>query len=135
MHYSFSVLGLAIILLIGAVAIPASSFLEEILDAIAKFPRLRQSSRFRYACAEWRANSTLQLQRQAHEGLGLGTWSRTNESVPVTIPNENLGVLDISDESHPRLVRPSDRLKTTQLNAEIDDTEPKRNSNITYNEV
>ena len=59
-----------------------------------------------YARAEWQTNTTLQLQRMAHENLGLGTWSRADEGVPVTEMGDRVGVLDISDKKHPRLVRP-----------------------------
>lgn len=38
-------------------------------------------------------NETLQLQRLAHEELGLGTWTRCDKDVPVTTRFERLGVL------------------------------------------
>jgi hypothetical protein len=87
-----------------------STFLEEVVSCVAQVPMLKlsQNRSFMYAYAEWQANSTLQLQRQAHEGLGLGTWSRTNETVPVTEPGDQLGTLDISDRKHPRLVIPEE---------------------------
>lgn len=72
--------------------------------------KLCQDPRFMYAYAEWQANSTLQLQRQAHESLGLGTWSRTDGSIPVTELGDKLGVLDISEKKHPRLMAPPEEM-------------------------
>jgi hypothetical protein len=59
--------------------------------------------------AEWNVTSTLQLQRLAHEGAGFGTWKRTSDGTPVTLPNEPLGVLDFKDSAstHSHLVRAS----------------------------
>ncbi|KAF2623613.1 hypothetical protein BU25DRAFT_308937, partial [Macroventuria anomochaeta] len=50
--------------------------------------------------------STLQLQRIAHENLGLGTWKRTDEQIPVTNKGDILGVFDTTDRKHARLVKP-----------------------------
>ena len=84
-----------------------STFLEQIIAFAAKSSILQRNRKFTYGHAEWQANSTLQLQRIAHESLGLGTWSRTDESIPVNEPGDTLGVLDISDRKHPRLTPPS----------------------------
>lgn len=62
----------------------------------------------KYPYLEWTANSTLQLQRLAHEELGFGTWSEGTETIPVTKPGQLLGSLDISDPKHPILRRPAD---------------------------
>ncbi|KAK0621819.1 hypothetical protein B0T17DRAFT_642089 [Bombardia bombarda] len=43
------------------------------------------------------------LQRMAHEELGMGIWSRCDETIPVTSGNATLAVLDVSDEKHPLL--------------------------------
>lgn len=51
-------------------------------------------------------NETLQLQRLAHEELGLGTWRQCDKDVPVTESRQRLGVLDLSDRRHPRLIAP-----------------------------
>jgi hypothetical protein len=84
-----------------------STILEQTIAFVSKLPNLQRNRKITYGHAEWQANSTLQLQRLAHEGLGLGTWSRTDESVPVTELGDTLGVLDVSDRKHPRLVPPS----------------------------
>lgn len=59
-----------------------------------------------YARLEWTSNEALQLQRMAHEELGLGTWRRCVDAVPVTNRGDRLGVLDISDRDHPTLKAP-----------------------------
>lgn len=59
----------------------------------------------RYAHLEWMSNSTLQLQRLAHEELGLGTWSDGIKEIPTTQPGEVIGCLDITDSQHPVLRR------------------------------
>ncbi|KAF9697639.1 hypothetical protein EKO04_004170 [Ascochyta lentis] len=57
---------------------------------------------------QWQAGSTLQLQRIAHENLGLGIWKRTDEAVPVTRADDLLGVFDTKNLRHARLVQPSE---------------------------
>lgn len=47
----------------------------------------------------------MQLQRLVHESVGLGTWEKTDESVPVTAVGALLGVLDISDPKHAHVAR------------------------------
>lgn len=63
--------------------------------------------RILYQNLEWVSNETLQLQRMAHEELGLGSWSgtATASSIPITAPGEQLATLDISDKRHPILKR------------------------------
>lgn len=97
-----------------------------------KLPSLQRNRKVQYGYAEWQANSTLQLQRLAHENLGLGTWSKTNEAVPVTEPGDTLGVLDISDIQHSRLVAPP--IELTRL---VEDREEQRKTRATarYREV
>lgn len=58
--------------------------------------------------AEWDLSSTLQLQRLAHEGIGAGTWKRTESETLVTLPNQPLGVLDFEEPptGHPYLAKP-----------------------------
>jgi hypothetical protein len=59
-----------------------------------------------YEELEWCMNETFQLQRLAHEEVGLGTWSRTTDFIPVTKPCEELALLDLSYPDHPRLSAP-----------------------------
>lgn len=71
------------------------------------FFRGREENKAMYRRAEWQVHSTLQLQRLAHETLGLGTWSRTTRTIPVTNPGELLGVIDTLDKKKPRFVYPA----------------------------
>ncbi|TDZ20841.1 hypothetical protein Cob_v006238 [Colletotrichum orbiculare MAFF 240422] len=48
-------------------------------------------------------NDVLQLQRLAHEELGVGDWKHGTNMIPVTAENITLAVLDASDPLHPRL--------------------------------
>ena len=80
-------------------------FIEEICGSVLENTRLGQCSRFVQGLAEWRAGSTLQLQRVAHQNLGLGTWKRTDETIPVTLGNDILGVYDASNPKHALLVK------------------------------
>jgi hypothetical protein len=116
-YYSFSVVGICIILCLGGLLIIVGYWIEWITSLAEKWlcvgkRRSRkhnsllmntEGSSQAYSRAEWNATSTLQLQRLAHEALGATTWSRTNEAVPITKNGEKLGVLDISDAYHPVL--------------------------------
>lgn len=73
-----------------------------LLEPISTLTR-RTLGRGSYGDLEWSTNATLQLQRLAHEAIGMGTWRRGTEYVPVTRPGEMLGLLDISNALHPRL--------------------------------
>jgi len=84
-----------------------SILIEHIFALQHQIVFLRESRRFAYGAAEWQAGTTLQLQRLAHEALGLGRWSRADETVPVTEAGETLGVLDVSNAKHARLSQPS----------------------------
>lgn len=88
-----------------------ATFLENIVDLVLKVPGFRDNERLRLAHAEWQAGTTLQLQRLAHEGLGLGAWSKTTGAVPVTRPGDVMGVLDVGNIQHPRLVAPATRME------------------------
>lgn len=88
-----------------------SLYLEELFDMVLQRTPLRNSTRLRRGHAEWKAGSTLQLQRIAHENLGFGTWKRADESIPVTNKGDILGTYKIDDEKHVRLVNLSDERK------------------------
>ncbi|KAF2491600.1 hypothetical protein BU16DRAFT_468495 [Lophium mytilinum] len=116
-YYSFSILGMSIILCVGGFIMLLALFLKDVAKLMNKIRGL-QNSKSAYATLEWQANSTLQLQRIAHESLGLGTWSKTAESIPVTEKNQILGVLDIT-RNHPRLVSAHHT-----INQDVDDETP-----------
>jgi hypothetical protein len=103
-HYSFSVLGVCVILTVGGTLVLFATFLETILAVLFHFQRFREKESLNYAYAEWQVGSTLQLQRIAHESVGAGNWTRATKAVPVTQSDDALAVLDITDREHPRLV-------------------------------
>lgn len=80
-----------------------STFVDELYTTLLKHSRLRENPKLVYSGIEWRAVSTLQTQRLAHENLGLGNWTRTDGAFPVTEHGEVLGSLDITDPKHPRM--------------------------------
>lgn len=103
-HYSFSVLGLSIILTIGGIIQVLAFFLNPLLALLFGFRRYHgyDNDDFEYAYAEWQAGSTLQLQRMAQQGVKAGAWSRATALVPVTKSGDFLAVLDLSECGHPR---------------------------------
>lgn len=100
-YTNFSVFGLAMLLGIGFLIIVVSYTLEPFAVWIQHRRNLDT-----YARLEWTMNETLQLQRLAHEELGLGSWHRCDTDVPVTERLERLGVMDLSEKTHPRLKAP-----------------------------
>jgi len=100
-HSSFSVLGVALLLIIGTMIIAVENSLEIIITWLYKRFNLGGHRR-----VEWCINHTLQLQRLAHEELGFGTWSRTSKQNPITTPNELLAVIDVANPAHPALKIP-----------------------------
>ena len=102
-YYSFSMLGICIILVFGAVIVLMGYLIETLVDLAARLPFLANNRRFQYARLEWQCNSTFELQRLAQESMGVGTWSHGVFSVPVTERGEKLATLDISNAENPRL--------------------------------
>ncbi|KAL9109721.1 MAG: hypothetical protein Q9227_005590 [Pyrenula ochraceoflavens] len=103
-YTNFSLFWLTIVLLIGLVII----LIEFSLESVVVFCERRGIIKVR--SMEWFSNETLQLQRLAHEELGLGgLWKGCTGpcAIPFTEKGELLGVLDVSDREHPRLVKMS----------------------------
>jgi hypothetical protein len=86
-------------MLVGSLIILLNYTLPSLVHSIEK----RKAEGVHYATLEWFATGTLQLQRLAHEGLGYGKWSKCDDEIPISSPNELLAVLDISNSKHPRL--------------------------------
>ncbi|KAL9106008.1 MAG: hypothetical protein Q9227_008916 [Pyrenula ochraceoflavens] len=99
-HSNFSILGLAIVFILGILIIILDLTLESIIVLVEG-----RRGTLKHHRLEWFTNSVLQMQRLAHEELGLGTWKGCGgtSSVPVTRKGELLAVLDISDLEHPIL--------------------------------
>lgn len=94
--------------------------LESCIDITqAKVPR------YDYGRLEWKANSTFQLHRLAHETMGSGTWTRATKDVPVTGPGGVLSRLDIADRDHRRLAEHRDvaSKENAESSAGDDDTQ------------
>lgn len=101
-YTNFSMMWLVITLTLGAVIVLLEFFLESIVIWLEQCRIVKTPS------AEWFSNDTLQLQRMAHEELGLGDWSGCTGSraIPVTEKGQLLGILNRQDTDHPRLVNP-----------------------------
>ncbi|KAI0521637.1 hypothetical protein F5B22DRAFT_545558 [Xylaria bambusicola] len=102
-HVSFSVVGIAVIAIIGLFVIVTSLTVESITHFIQR--RLKRSA---YRRLEWISTGTLQLQRQLYEAHGIDEWRNCDEAIPI-LEEEGalLPVLDISDETHPLTKRRS----------------------------
>jgi hypothetical protein len=106
---------LGLILLVGGCVMIAATFVEEIFSFAVRYLPSLVSTHFEYARVEWHVGSTLQLQRLAHENLGLGSWSRTDEAIPVTRLGETLAVIDFSDPKRARMILPSGNVDHVEL--------------------
>lgn len=97
---SFSVLGVAIILIVGAMLI----FTNLVLDTLMGFIR-RKLHWKDYKRLQWTLDEKLQMQRLAYEEAGQGHWSGAVSSVPVTRKHDTFGIPRDVDATHPRLGR------------------------------
>ena len=88
-YASFSILGVAIILVVGGLIIITNLMVDIVLSPI----RNRHSARVGENL-EWKLASLLQLQRMAFEGRNKGTWSRLTSLVPVTEKDEEFSLYD-----------------------------------------
>ncbi|KAJ4292470.1 hypothetical protein N0V90_009132 [Kalmusia sp. IMI 367209] len=123
LYYSFNILGLAIILIIGGIFIILENTLEAFVNWIDRRPSRRNNPRATYARLEWQSNATLQLHRLAYEEAGYGTWYNCTGTVPVTEPGEKLGILDVRDKKHSRIEHAGWRLQTVVTDETIVDTD------------
>lgn len=101
-YASFSVFGLSFTTGVGVLIIIISYTTESILGYWHRRRGFKSSSYL-----EWVSNSTMQLQRLAHQAVGAGTWSRATSDVPVTKAGEYLALLDLTDPEQPLLRCPS----------------------------
>jgi hypothetical protein len=86
---SFSLLGLLIIFVLGALIILTSLVMEPLAVFIQRHFKMDM-----YPELEWRTMQKLQLQRLAYDELGYGQWSIGFGGVPITMKGENLPMLD-----------------------------------------
>lgn len=87
--YSFSVLGLVIILVFGGLIILTNLFLEPLIRVLR---RLRRNDTGAYRQLEWDLTETLQLQRLVYEGQGIGRWKGEPNVVPVATEEDKFGI-------------------------------------------
>jgi hypothetical protein len=115
-YSSFNVLGLSLILILGALIIILDMALEPCVArwATRKYTKRLSSMRDEeseskthplYSVVEWNQTGTLQLQRLAHEEAGFGTWTQCDGDVPVTEPGQLIAGLDLRDAKHPMLTK------------------------------
>lgn len=100
-HISFSVFGLAFILVAGFCIVAVSVSIEVLAGVFQRLAKRDQYSRL-----EWNTNGTLQLQRIAYEELGIGDWAGCDERVPFVPTHIGLPPLDLSDAKHPIIQSP-----------------------------
>lgn len=97
---SFSVLGVAIILIVGFALISTSLLLPSVISLLRHLLKWKE-----FKSLQWTLDGKLQLQRLAYEEAGQGQWSGGARSVPVTRKNDRIGVPEGVDTTHPRLGR------------------------------
>jgi hypothetical protein len=79
-HTSFSLFGMLLILLIGAIIILTNIWLPSIVFGLRDGDRVREE----YKIRDWWDSGMLQIQRAAYENRGVGPWEGTERDVPVT---------------------------------------------------
>lgn len=99
-HGSFSLAGLCSLFTTGLLITTISYLLEPISSYLCK------KGHCQYAHLEWTTNTVLQLQRLAHEELGVGTWSQCADDIPDTKAAEVMASLNITNIQHPTLCVP-----------------------------
>ncbi|KAI0411567.1 hypothetical protein F5X98DRAFT_380641 [Xylaria grammica] len=100
-YISMSIFGLYFTYITGFLITILSLAIDPILDYAQRRWKYRE-----YENLEWISNETLQLQRLAYDESGQGEWSKCTDYVPVTAPDEKLGILNLADPEHPRLRQP-----------------------------
>ncbi|KAL9615744.1 MAG: hypothetical protein Q9160_009294, partial [Pyrenula sp. 1 TL-2023] len=98
-YTNFSLMWLVIVLVTGALIVALESALESIVVWLERRGTIKKFN------AEWFSHDALQLQRMAHEELGLGDWSDCTgpRVIPVTEKGQVLAILDTEDPTHPKL--------------------------------
>lgn len=96
---SFSVLGIAVILIVGIFLMLLSLW----LDSITGYVRWKLQSND-YKRIQWGLDGMFQLHRLAYEAAGQGTWTGGADAIPVTQRGDLMGVPEFhADSRHPTL--------------------------------
>ena len=99
---SFSVLGVAIILVLGGLLVFISLFLDSVVGYVRQRFNWDDHKRL-----QWAVDEKLQLQRLAFEGAGQGRWKGGVDSIPTTLSSreELVGFGDNPNKYHPVYAR------------------------------
>lgn len=91
-----------------------------LLPIVAWVDKRRKPHQYSVSRLQWFTDDLLQLQRLAHEEIGLGTWSNCVGVgvVPVTEKGELLAIIDAQDPGHPRLTASSRDSPTAKTSSE-----------------
>ncbi|KAK6860388.1 hypothetical protein PG995_004024 [Apiospora arundinis] len=122
-HASFSIFGLAFTYAMGAIIIVLSFAIPHILCFLQKHGHYSK-----YAYLEWEGDTAIQLQRVAHDQLGHGHWSRCDDTIPITRPDDRLAPFDISDPKHPMLARVVIDIDDAVAAPEVEESKPENAS-------
>lgn len=95
---SFSILGLALVLVIGSILILTYLILDTVVGYFQKKKHIGRHRRLK-----WILDENLQLQRLAYEAAEMGNWSGGTAAVPVTKPGETFELPSNIDQDHPKL--------------------------------
>jgi hypothetical protein len=77
--YNFSIFGLTVLIGAGALIVILNQTLAAVVGLVQRFTHRGLSRQ-----EEWRLTHSLQLQRMAFEGAGIGSWEGKDRAVPVT---------------------------------------------------
>lgn len=114
-YTNFSIFGLVTVFIVGGLITTLSYGMEPLACWIQDRYGLDIHTRF-----EWAMNETLQLQRLAHEELGVGSWERCDGNVPITQWRDQLAVIDLEDSAHPKLKPPPPLLEEVMLSTLVE---------------
>jgi hypothetical protein len=98
-YQNFSMLGLCIILVVGAIIISLSLTIEWVTSLIQR--RLKRGDERR---VQWIVDSDLQLQRMLYESAGYGRWNGPLDSVPTLAKGEELVVPTDIEQGRPGIL-------------------------------
>ncbi|KAK8057806.1 hypothetical protein PG996_011743 [Apiospora saccharicola] len=97
-YSSFTIFGLVFTYSMGALIVIVSFIISPLLCFLQERGRYNK-----YAYLEWEGHTAIQLHRVAQDQCGYGRWSRCDEEIPITRPDDMLAPFDISDPEHPML--------------------------------
>jgi len=97
-YQNFSVLGVSLIIALGAVIIITGFVIDKVVGWFQI--RIKKGG---YGRLSWQLDDKLQLQRMAYEGAGWGQWRNCNKSVPIKEGVADLGQYTNEIAHHPSI--------------------------------